>query len=689
MTAWRVLAITAGGVLATDAWAQTTDDDVLALPEIVVEADNRIETPLDETTRSVTVVTREEIDVQRNLTRSVGDLLAFTTPGFSPTNEAQSDFGLTLRGRTFLTLIDGVPQSTPLRDGRRSLNAIDSESIERVEVIRGGTAAYGFGATGGLVNIVTKRPEDGSFNVNARAGIGVSLSRFVGDSITYETSADVSGRFDAVDYLIGGSFISRGASFDADGNRIPADPAVIQGGLDDNDSINIYGKLGFNFDEDRQRIQIGGIYFDQEQDTEWGGISFAGNPALDIPTPAVFGNFSPVPPQTENTNLTFEYAHEDFFGSSIKAQAYYTDLDVVFGKFPGFVQTRIESEKIGGRITVNTPVPLEILPFNVTWGIDILTDETQQTATDGPTTSPVADQFAIAGFAQVDVPIGSWGKLTGGIRHEDIEVDVTDFTNMDGNDVRGGTLNFSETLFNLTGTVFITDEIDIYGGFSQGFTVADIVRSITDGTFADATDAESEAQRTNNFELGIRYADSRFEGSVVGFLSRSDNGTTFTEGTIRIAKQPERIFGVEFAGRAQILENLSLGGTVTFLEGRADTNDDGEFDADLPSTRIPPLKVTGYTDYQPFDWWSARLQVTHVGSREPDNRLFGGSAPISSYTVVDFFSSFAVGPGTVEVGIQNLLNNEYSTAFSQGGGTPFGFARAPGTTASLAYSITF
>ncbi|MEO0992215.1 MAG: TonB-dependent receptor [Pseudomonadota bacterium] len=683
-----VFVIAVAGTGVYPAFAEGNDERA-TLPEILVEADNRVETPLDETTRSVTVVSEEELEVQRSLTRNIGDILATTTPGFSPSNEAQTDFGQTLRGRTFLTLVDGVPQSTPLRDGRRSLNSLDPDSIERIEVIRGGTAAYGFGATGGLVNIITKRPEEGTVNARARAGIAFSLAEPVGDSLTYEGSGEVSGRFGAVDYVAGGSYVSRGAFFDADGLRIPADTTGAQGGLADSDSYNLFAKLGLNFDEDRQRIQLGAFYYDFAQDSDFAQVSFAGDPARDIRTPATFGNFNPVDPGTENFNGTAEYTHSDLFGSSVKAQAYYTDLDVVFGKFPGFAQTRIESEKLGGRITVNTPVPLEVLPFEITWGIDVLSDETRQTATDGPTTSPVAEQFAIAGFAQLDVPILSYGKISAGIRHEAINVDVSDFTNDVGNFVQGGELKYGETLFNVTGTVFVTDEIDVYGGFSQGFTVADIVRSITDGTFAAATESESEAQRTDNFELGVRYDDGRFSGSVVGFFSKSDNGTTFQVDTIDIAKQPERIWGVEASGSAQVLDDLRLGATFTWLRGRVDTNDDGDFNEDLPSTRIPPIKITAFADYTPVSWATTRLQVTHVGTREPNSTAFGGTSDINSYTIVDAYASLNIGPGALEIGIQNLLNNDYTPLINQAYDLSFANGRGPGITGSLAYRVEF
>jgi iron complex outermembrane receptor protein len=62
-----------------------------------------------------------------------------------------------LRGRQVLVLIDGIPQSTPLRNGARDLRVIDPSAIERVEVIKGASAIYGNGADGGIINYITKR----------------------------------------------------------------------------------------------------------------------------------------------------------------------------------------------------------------------------------------------------------------------------------------------------------------------------------------------------------------------------------------------------------------------------------------------------------------------------------------------------------------------------------------------------
>lgn len=681
------LALGAAAVaLAAPASAQEASTQIELAP-IVVEGATRTATPINEVTQSITVVTREEIEAQKRVDRSVGDILSKTVPGFSQSTEANTDYGQTLRGRTFLTLIDGVPQSTPLRDGRRSLNTIDPEAIERVEVVRGGTAVYGFGATGGLVNIITKRPEDGDLDVMLSQGVKLSATH-PEDSLGTSTTMQVSGRNGAVDYLANGTFVNRGGRFDADGDRLPADPVGAQGGLADSQNINLLAKLGANFDDDRQRIQVSGLWYDMEQDSDWAGISFAGDPSRDIKTPAVRGNFNPVAPGTENRNVNVEYEHKDLFGSSLKAQAYYADLDVVYGKWPGFSQTRIESQKLGSRLTIDTPVEAGPVPFDIAWGLDYLHDDTRQTATDGPTRSPEMAQDAIAGFAQVDVPVSDLGLVSGGVRYEYITVDVGDFINRSGNAVQGGELSYAEPLFNLTGTVFLTDHLDLYGGWSQGFTVSEIGRTLSDGAFTRAEQAEGEVQKSNNYELGLRTTYKTWDASVVGFVSTSDNGVSFDR-DLRIVKQPERIYGVELAVNTAPTDDLRLGGTLTWLEGRVDVDDDGDYDEDLPTERIAPLKATAYAEYDFFPWWTGRVQALYSGTRDPNSTKFGGTSDIDSYVLLDLYSSFDVGPGELELGIENLLNADYTPVINQAYDQTYAYARGPGMTVSAAYTLRF
>jgi iron complex outermembrane receptor protein len=670
--------------------AGTDQTGKVSLSPITVESALRSETAYDRLTRSVTVLDQEDVQKQKRTSdRTVGEILAQEVPGFSPSTEANSDFGQTLRGRTFQVLIDGVPQNTPLRDGRRSLNTIDPEAIERVEVVRGGTAAYGFGAQGGLVNIITDRPEDGALNFSATGGVQGSATH-PDDSLGTDTSLKMSGRQGKVDYLASGTFLTRGGRFDADGDRIPADPLGVQGGISDSETVNLLGKVGFQLTDD-QRVQVSGLYYDMAQDSDFAGISFAGDPDTGRKTPAVRGDANVVNPGTENTNLNLEYTHADVWGSSLDAQLYYAEQEVTFGRFPGFQQSTIASEKFGGRVTVDTPVAFEPLPFNLTWGVDALADTTQ-TITYGQGASaaaPKLDQTAFAGFAQAEVPIGDIMVLNGGIRHEIIEVDAPDFQQSGGNVVEGGTIGFDETLFNVGATVFVTDRLDLFGSFSQSFNVTELGRVLSTFPFDRAEQAETEAEIVDNYEVGVRYTEERWDASIVGFLNESDGGVTFDQ-NLNIVRQPERIYGVEFAANARPVDMLEVGSTVTWMEGRVDLDGDGDYEEDLPSTRIPPVKVTGFVEVSPEDWWSVRLQGLYSGNRDVDGgSLFGNTSDIEDYVVFDLYGEMDAGPGQLRLGVQNLFNNEYTPVVNQAYDRSFAYARAPGTTVSLAYSVDF
>ena len=666
----------------------------IKLKEIVVESVSRIATPVSDVTRSVTVVTNEELLTQSRLDRSAGSVLAQKVPGFSPSTVSLTNYGQTLRGRNFQTLIDGVPQDTPLRNGLRSLQSIDINAVEQIEIIRGGTAVYGFGAEGGLINYITKRPEDGAVNVLVSGGLSFSTVH-ANDSIVGDTHLQVSGRRDKVDYLLDGTFVDRNNTFDADGRRRLTDPVGAQGGLDESRAYNVLAKLGYQI-SDTQRVQASINYFSLLQDPDYGArwlYTEAGKKAASeagcefypwcqpvSPEIAVRGNDQDANPGNEAINLNFVYSNEDLLGSYLKIQGYYQDIQTTYTKFPGYPQTAIESEKLGVRTTVNTPVSLPNMPFEVTWGLDYLKDKTNQFAILEDET-PNGDQDAIAGFAQVEIPVGEFGILTGGVRHESISIDVTGTTPT-------GEISGSETLFNASASAFLTEELALFGGFSQAFSPGDVLRQIRDNTFENIKDLELEFVHTDNYEAGLRAESGNWSASFIGFYSTSDNGTNFDE-NLRIVTQPERIYGLESSVSVRPLDKLQVGGTFTWMQGEVDKENDGTYDEDLPTVRIPPLKVTGSVNYEFLDWLSAGTQVFYSGTQSNNSSSFGGGSDIDSYFLVDLFSNIAVGPGELNVNVTNLFNNGYLPVINQAYNAQYANVQGPGRRLTLAYTMKF
>ncbi|MEM9670007.1 MAG: TonB-dependent receptor [Pseudomonadota bacterium] len=661
------------------------DEDKVVLDEIVVTSVNRVATPVSDITRSISVVTREDLDLQADLNRSVGAILAQTVPGFSQSTEALTNFGQQLRGRNFQILIDGVPQNTPLRDGQRSLASIDVDAIEQIEVIRGGTAIYGFGADGGLINYITRRPDDGEFNGSARAGIGFNTN-VVNDSVRFESNLQASGRLDKFDYLVSGTYVNRNNTFDADGNRRPVDPVGAQGGLDEVDQYNILTKAGYQLTEN-QRLDASFNYFNFQQNADFGLRSslLNPNPVFQFLPPveierAVFGDAEQEEPGNESINAYLTYRHDDILGTSIEVQGYHQQIDTIFTLFPGFPQTAIESEKFGVRFTANTPVKFEPLPFDLTYGVDFLTDETRQFDIGGAADA-TGDQDAIAGFAQIEIPIGDLGILTGGVRFEDVSIDVSGV-------MPEGEVSGDDVLFNASASIFVTEYFTLFGGFSQSFSPGDILRVITDGSFATTDDVELEFVQTDNFEGGIRgnFDFGRFE--VVGFFSESNNGTTFDD-ELNIITQPEEIKGIEVLIEVTPFEDLTIGSTFSYADGEVDLDDDGVFDEDLPTTRITPEKVTVYADYSPLDWWTLHGQLLYSGDQSNNSTTFGGGVDIEDYALVDIQSTFDVGPGVLSVGITNLFNEDYVPVVNQAFNSQFSNVQGPGRRINFAYKLPF
>ena len=151
----------------TDSTAPGGSEEAVRLEPVVVSA-GRVEQRLRDVPANVTVITREEI--AQSPARTVDDLLR-QIPGFSLFRRSSSlvthptTQGVSLRGigpsgvsRT-LVLLDGVPLNDPF-GGWVYWSKVPLESIERIEVSRGGgSGVWGNYALGGVIDIITKRPE--------------------------------------------------------------------------------------------------------------------------------------------------------------------------------------------------------------------------------------------------------------------------------------------------------------------------------------------------------------------------------------------------------------------------------------------------------------------------------------------------------------------------------------------------
>lgn len=706
--AWAAAGLASVGVAA----AQPADEGerVGTLSEVVVSA-TREEASIATIPGSVTVVTRETIEREARSGKNLGDILGERVPGLAPGSDTISNFGQTLRGRNVSVLIDGVPQNTT-RNVSRNLATIDPAAIERIEVVRGATAIYGDSATGGVINIITRRASGKPAELEASAGASVSLTH-PGDSLGVFLRPQLSGRHGDVDYLLNLAFERTNGFFDAHGERIPPDPHG-QGGLADTDSWNVLAKLGYAIDRD-QRIQLSIDRYDAIQDTE-----FASDPAVKAFAPrtvrsrAIPGLVLEDPQGTRNITANLDYRHGDLLGNRVHAQIFRRDYFTRFFPFDGrafaifgnsIFQSRLESEKSGGRLEVERKLEGR-LPLSVLWGLDYTEEATSQPvslfdpaafdASGGLVFRKTGDrgwvpeirQDNLGVFAQLELPVGSRWLLRGGVRYERVQVAVDDFVTLAGASVQGGELDFDEPLFNMGAVYTLTGALSAYVSFSQGFSVPDIgltLRGAPNG--ASVNTLQLAPQKVDNYEIGVRGEWANTAASLAVYYNESELGAFSGGFNQPVVRAPERIYGLEATLDHRLSKRWKTGGTFTWLEGETDPDRDGRYTY-LNSFRIPPPKLTAYLEHATTERWLNRLEVLYSGERD----RFGGSTafgerPVDGYVTVDFYSRYRWGRGTLQLAVENLLNEDYFVRESQllRTGANDSYTASPGTILSVSY----
>ena len=656
--------------------------------EIVVTA-TRTEEFVQNIPRSVTVITRAEVDQQTPVSRSLQDIVGREVPGFGASTQSRNEFGQNLRGRSVSVLIDGVPLTTNTQS--RGLQTIAPNAVERIEVIRGPNAIYGSQATGGTINIITLRPSENPLSQQSEVGLTAAGGgqRFLeSDSFGNYIAHALSGTQGAYNYVFSFSRESTGTFYDAEGDRIFNDRP-----LDQSTTYNILAKVGVNLNS-QQRLQLTfNRYSSTQVDNEYiNDLSVNTRPAGTEKARALrvgeLEFIDSTPPRDQNTLLNFTYTNDRIFGSSLQAQAYYRYNTLNF--FPGdFRQAffenitfgQVENQNWGGRLQIETPV---FTVAKLVWGVDYNTEyntvvqDIFDPATfdesggrvyrkiDERVEIPRYDLNQLGLFAQFQWDISDNFLVTGGLRHQRVGFSVDDYTTFPGNaEIEGGELNFNNTVFNAGAVYKITDTFNVFGNFAQGFSIPDfgnLLRRPPIGFSIGGDFQQLEAVRVDNYEIGVRGNWEQVNASISGFYNTSELGESFELDErgfpIGINRAPQRIYGVEGTLDWRPGGGWQLGGTATWQEGENDVNQNGDY-LPLNSSIISPLKLTTYIQHQTTPGWRNRLQLVYIGNR--DRAFDKGVDPvgIDNYLVVDYIGSVKVGPGTLNIGIENLLDTQY------------------------------
>lgn len=442
---------------------------------------------------TVQVIGQEEIAQQATPGQDLGGILGQLVPGLGAGDNSVSNYYQSLRGRGVLVLIDGVAQRSN-RGVSRQLSTISPSSIERIEVISGATAIYGAGATGGVINLITKKASEDGLNFHTEVGITTSTEDRDADNHTYSVVQNIAGKFDDFDFLAGISLEQRGDYIDSNGDRIATDPNQLA--RDNTDTVDVILNAGYQISA-TSKIRAGMQYFDEEMDTD--AAADFGTPSaayLGLPQGVIgkAGDYDPQSidglsldqqPATNRQSFTLDFSEEDFFGQSLIAQASYREQDLYFYPYLGaplyiqtdwnnvagllgqgattpealfasstagstITQSRIETTTLDFKIALDSQFDIAGKKLGLTYGIDYIQDKGNQTSIEydyneylasGQTTlnttgtvvnaGPETETTTQAAFLQAQfAPIDSL-TLRAGIRYETIRAEVDDYVSGD------------------------------------------------------------------------------------------------------------------------------------------------------------------------------------------------------------------------------------------------------------------
>lgn len=674
--------------------------------EKMVVVSSRAPKAISDIPGTVWYIDNAQIEQEYRGGKSLGEILAAAVPSLDVSSQGRTNYGQNLRGRPMLVMIDGVSLNSS-RLISRQLDSIDPFNIDRIEILSGATAIYGAGATGGVINIVTKKAESDELQfesyVSTTSGFNSS------DDFDYKLAQSVSGGNNLVKGRASVVYGETQGFYDANGDIVV--PDITQGSVQFNEVIDVLGTLSIT-PTDTQTVNLLAQYYSSEQDSPYGiyfgqdlaGVNknITGNPGDKSLIDVREGFESDRQGSTERLMLNVDYSNTDFLSHELLVQASYRNETLSF--IPFIYSTYLAaSEQETDVISLRAAMIKSLDNLTLTYGIDGYIDrlDSNQMLFDRQTSYnsgglvnrkasmigryPGTEVSSIAGFIQADFAITEDWTVEGGYRFQYMNNKVDDFvasgtqvaiahgngTSADA--VPGGETDYDIGLFNL-GTIYhLTQNDQVWANFSQGFDLSDPAKYYGVGTYngpdanghynlagsINVDDSTLAGIKTNSYEIGYRHDGSDLSIQTAVYYSQSDKEVSANKKTlnIEISDNKTRVYGWE-GQAAYWLSNAWQAGVNGHLVKTEVQNSDGGWDKQ--SINYASASKAGAWLAWFEDSYALKLQSQTLFNLDDE-----AGNEINGYTVFDLVGNYQLPVGSLGFGIQNLLDREYSTVWGQ------------------------
>jgi iron complex outermembrane receptor protein len=702
--------------------AVTTNADAATGTTQTITVVARNPSRLAEVPASVSVLSAEQLERATSISSETLDALVKFVPGLATNNETGFDSGKgpLLRGRAASVLVNGVPVNTLLRSSGFTLGLVDSYAVDRVEVNRGSTAVYGFGAPGGIIGLQTRRGVSVEPEVTLRSSVSFNTQGERRDSLTSKLYTGIGQWRDGFDYHVGLAVGSEGVRYAANG--APVVSQVVK-------SYNLDATVGVALTP-RARLEITLNHLRRNYDDEYippgyvvgacAGNDFDNCPPANLPPDPfaalkLFGN--EVKEQYQQATVALarltwtKGAHDlDVSAYSMDNRFRYGAPESSFEDPPTFFESRtsMRNERQGLRASVTSRLGSGDRQPTLTYGVDYQLDKLFRNLFGGQLGGPLEEDRPLAPpveldsralFLQTRLPVGRW-LISAGARAEFFKPKSLGYAVGEFAWPRGDLPDFRKTTYNLGAVYAFSATREAYVSIAQGIEVTELGRALRPlaqpNVPADLSRLQAQPATTTQYELGLRSRTGALRWTAAAFYIDSKLSSQLicnlvSEPCVNL-RQPERAWGFEGEIDLRVNARLDVGANVTWQNGSFD-DEDGVRQRQN-SGRVTPPRLVAYTLWRPAEGWTASLSVVHNFDRKPFEETgyvaFGTQrGNVDGFTLVDASIGREIGLGSLTVGVENLFNRKYVPVEFQHFRDIFFTGRGEGRRVTLSYSARF
>ncbi|WFB49510.1 TonB-dependent receptor [Vibrio coralliilyticus] len=698
---FSLVAIAVAAATSTVASAANAEEYTTTQEKMVVVS-SRTPKAISEIPGTVWYIDAEQIEQEYRGGKSLDEILAATIPSLDVSSGGRTHSGQNLRGRSIMVMIDGVSLQS-VRSISRQLDSIDPFNIERIEVLSGASSIYGAGASGGVINIITKKAqgEEPEFETFVGGTSGLNSS----EDFDYKLAQSVAGGNEKVQGRASVAYTKTQGYFDADGTIVT--PDISQGSTQFNETIDLLGTLQINLAED-QNLNLLAQYYDSQQDSPY-GLYFEKDGSGNYQFVEVRDGYSADRQQgTERIMLSAQYSHANFLNHQLIAEVSYRKEDHTFTPYTaggGSELVLSSSTQNTDILSIKTALNKSFGELNLTYGVDGFIDrfDSDNAIYDQTTTEnsggminvidtiegryPGVDTDALAGFIQAEYALTPDWVLQGGYRYQYLNTKISDFQKNASSDfVPGGETDYAESLFNI-GTIYhLTPSSQVWANFSQGFDLANPAKYYGKDASVNVNDTKLEGIKTDSYEVGYRSDWDSVSLQTAAYYSYSDGSIEYADDqSISGVSDPKRVYGLEAQVSYWAMDNLQIGTSGHYVVSEIKADSGWE---DYEAMEASTSKASAWVGWYEYDYNVKLQSLTTFDYTDADNRKLDG------YTVVDLVGNYQLPVGSLGFGIKNLLNEDYLTTWSQRaihwyGNSPMYEYKGRGRTYTLNYQVKF